>query len=145
METQPTWLDEFVARIPDDKRRADFLRYWHRLKRGNDEDELLQLVSFMSLLTSIMQDIPSECLRLAKELPKHPAQDRMDQLMKRMETVVGDLKDPAVSKRLEGLQSIVGTLERYGKNMELRLIMSIAMPAFLAGAFLAWFAIRLTH
>jgi hypothetical protein len=59
-ETAPTWLDEFVRRIPDAALRTDFLRYWGKLKKHNENDELLILVNFMGVLTAIMSTLPQE-------------------------------------------------------------------------------------
>jgi hypothetical protein len=144
-ELAPTWLDDFVQRIPNDALRADFLRYWGRLKRHNENDELLVLVNFMGVLTAIMSTLPQEALRLSRELPCDPSVERLDSCREGWEKFLTRLQEPALSKRLDTLGAIVQSLERFGRGFELRLLLAIVIPSYVAGAATVWLLMQLTH
>ena len=144
-EPAPTWLDEFVRRIPNDAMRADFLRYWARLKMHNENDELLVLVNFMGVLTAIMSTLPQEALRVARELPSDPTVERLDTCRDGWEKFLTRLQEPTLSKRLDTLGAIVQSLERFGRGFELRLLLAIVIPSYVAGAATIWLLMQLAH
>jgi len=49
-----------------------------KLKKHNENDELLILVNFMGVLTAIMSTLPQETLRVARELPHDPIVERLN-------------------------------------------------------------------
>jgi len=144
-EPAPTWLDEFLRRIPNDAMRADFLRYWGRLKMHNENDELLVLVNFMGVLTAIMSTLPQEALRVARELPSDPTVERLDTCREGWEKFLTRLQEPTLSKRLDTLGAIVQSLERFGRGFELRLLLAIVIPSYVAGAATIWLLMQLAH
>jgi hypothetical protein len=137
-EEPPTWLDEFVQRIPDSSMRTDFLRYWVRLKRHNENDELLMLVNFMGVLTAIMSTIPQEALRLARELPHDPVLERLETCRAGWEKFLSRVQEPVMCKRLDRLGGIIQNLERIGRHLETRLILALVIPSYLAGCVSVW-------
>jgi len=143
--TDPTWLDEFVQRIPNDKLRADFLRYWQKLRRTNEDDELLQLVTFMGVLVAIMQDIPSEALRLARDLPKDPILEKLESTRAGWNQLFDKMNEPELSKRIDAFNKAFGNLERYSKGTELRNNFAVAIASAIGGGFLTWFILQITH
>ena len=144
-ETPPTWLDEFVRRIPDAALRTDFLRYWGKLKKHNENDELLILVNFMGVLTAIMSTLPQEALRVARELPHDPIAERLNTCREGWEKFLTRLKEPTLSKRLDTLGTIVQSLERFGRGFELRLLLAIVIPSYVTGAVTVWLLMQLAH
>jgi len=144
-ETAPTWLDEFVRRIPDAALRTDFLRYWGKLKKHNENDELLILVNFMGVLTAIMSMMPQEALRVARELPHDPIVERLNTCREGWEKFLTRLQEPTLSKRLDTLGAIVQSLERFGRGFELRLLLAIVIPSYVAGAATVWLLMQLPH
>jgi hypothetical protein len=144
-ETPPTWLDEFVRRIPDAALRTDFLRYWGKLKKHNENDELLILVNFMGVLTAIMSTLPQEALRVARELPNDPIVERLNTCREGWEKFLTRLQEPALSKRLDTLGAIVQSLERFSRGFELRLLLAIVIPSYVAGAATVWLLMQLAH
>ena len=144
-ETAPTWLDEFVQRIPDAALRTDFLRYWSKLKKHNENDELLILVNFMGVLTAIMSTLPQEALRVARELPHDQTVERLNTCRDDWENFLVRLQEPALSKRLDALGAIVQSLERFGRGFELRLLLAIVIPSYVAGAATVWLLMQLPH
>lgn len=144
-EQSPTWLDEFVQRIPDAAMRADFLRYWGKLQRHNENDELLMLVSFMGVLTAIMSTLPQEALRLARELPRDALHERLDASREGWEKFLSRMQEPAMSKRLDNLGAIVQSLERFGRGFELRLLLALVIPSYLAGGVTVWLVMHFIH
>jgi hypothetical protein len=144
-ETAPTWLDDFVQRIPDAAMRTDFLRYWSKLKKHNENDELLILVNFMGVLTAIMSTLPQEALRVARELPNDPTVERLNACREGWETFLARLQEPVLSKRLDTLGTIVQSLERFGRGVELRLLLAIVIPSYVAGAATVWLLMQLPH
>jgi hypothetical protein len=144
-EAAPTWLDELVQRIPNDAMRADFLRYWGRLKKQNENDELLVLVNFMGVLTAIMSTLPQEALRVAKELPQDTTVERLNSCREGWEKFLARLQEPILSKRLDTLGAIVQSLERFGRGFELRLLLAIVIPSYVAGAATVWLLMQLPH
>jgi hypothetical protein len=141
----PTWLDEFVQRIPNDAMRADFLRYWGRLKKHNENDELLILVNFMGVLTAIMSTLPQEALRVARELPQDTTVERLNSCREGWEKFLNQLREPTVSKRLDTLGAITQSLERFGRGFEIRLLLAIVVPSYVAGAATVWLLMHLPH
>jgi hypothetical protein len=141
----PTWLDEFVQRIPNDAMRTDFLRYWGRLKKHNENDELLVLVNFMGVLTAIMSTLPQEALRIARELPRDPSVEQLNTCREGWEKFLVQLREPTVSKRLDTLGAIMQSLERFGRGFELRLLLAIVIPSYVAGAATIWLLMHLAH
>ena len=141
----PAWLDEFVQRIPDAALRTDFLRYWSKLKRHNENDELLILVNFMGVLTAIMSTLPQEALRVARELPHDQTIERLNTCREGWENFLVRLQEPALSKRLDTLGAIVQSLERFGRGFELRLLLAIVIPSYVAGAATVWLLMQLPH
>ena len=141
----PAWLDEFVQRIPDAALRTDFLRYWSKLKRHNENDELLILVNFMGVLTAIMSTLPQEALRVARELPHDQTVERLNTCRDGWENFLVRLQEPALSKRLDTLGTIVQSLERFGRGFELRLLLAIVIPSYVAGAATVWLLMQLPH
>jgi hypothetical protein len=141
----PTWLDEFVRRIPNDAMRTDFLRYWGRLKKHNENDELLVLVNFMGVLTAIMSTLPQEALRMARELPRDPSVEQLNTCREGWEKFLVQLREPTVSKRLDTLGAIVQSLERFGRGFELRLLLAIVIPSYVAGAATIWLLMHVAH
>ena len=141
----PTWLDDFVQRIPDAALRTDFLRYWSKLKRHNENDELLILVNFMGVLTAIMSTLPQEALRVARELPHDQTIERLNTCREGWENFLVRLQEPALSKRLDTLGSIVQSLDRFGRGFELRLLLAIVIPSYVAGAATVWLLMQLPH
>jgi len=144
-ETAPTWLDEFVRRIPDAALRTDFLRYWSKLKKHNENDELLVLVNFMGVLTAIMSTLPQEALRVARELPHDQTVERLNTCREGWETFLARLQEPTLSKRLDTLGAIVQSLERFSRGFELRLLLAIVIPSYVAGAATVWLLMQLPH
>ena len=144
-ETPPTWLDEVVRRIPDAALRTDFLRYWSRLKKHNENDELLILVNFMGVLTAIMSTLPQEALRVAREMPHDPIVERLNACREGWEEFLTRLQEPILSKRLDTLGTIVQSLERFGRGFELRLLLAIVIPSYVAGAATVWLLMQLAH
>ena len=141
----PAWLDEFVQRIPDAALRTDFLRYWSKLKKHNENDELLILVNFMGVLTAIMSTLPQEALRVARELPHDPTVERLNSCREGWEKFLTRLQEPTLSKRLDTLGAIVQSLERFGRGFELRLLLAIVIPSYVAGAATVWLLMQLPH
>ena len=141
----PAWLDEFVQRIPDAALRTDFLRYWGKLKKHNENDELLILVNFMGVLTAIMSTLPQEALRVARELPHDPIVERLNTCREGWEEFLVRLQEPALSKRLDTLGTIVRNLERFSRGFELRLLLAIVIPSYVAGAATIWLLMQLAH
>jgi hypothetical protein len=141
----PAWLDEFVQRIPDAALRTDFLRYWSKLKKHNENDELLILVNFMGVLTAIMSTLPQEALRVARELPHDQTVERLNTCREGWENFLMRLQEPALSKRLDTLGAIVKSLERFGRGFELRLLLAIVIPSYVAGAATVWLLMQLPH
>ena len=141
----PTWLDEFVQRIPNDAMRSDFLRYWGRLRMYNENDELLVLVNFMGVLTAIMSTLPQEALRVARELPQDANIERLNSCREGWEKFLTRLQEPALSKRLDTLGAIMQSLERFGRGFELRLLLAIFIPSYVAGAATIWLLMQLAH
>jgi len=141
----PAWLDEFVQRIPDAALRTDFLRYWSKLKKHNENDELLILVNFMGVLTAIMSTLPQEALRVARELPHDQTVERLNTCRDGWENFLVRLQEPALSKRLDTLGAIVQSLERFGRGFELRLLLAIVIPSYVAGAATVWLLMQLPH
>jgi len=125
--------------------RADFLRYWGRLKMHNENDELLVLVNFMGVLTAIMSTLPQEALRVARELPSDPTVERLDTCREGWEKFLTRLQEPTLSKRLDTLGAIVQSLERFGRGFELRLLLAIVIPSYVAGAATIWLLMQLAH
>ena len=144
-EMAPSWLDDFVQRIPDAALRTDFLRYWGKLKKHNENDELLILVNFMGVLTAIMSTLPQEALRVARELPNDPTIERLNTCREGWETFLARLQEPALSKRLDTLGAIVQSLERFSRGFELRLLLAIVIPSYVAGAATVWLLMQLPH
>ena len=141
----PAWLDEFVQRIPDAALRTDFLRYWSKLKKHNENDELLILVNFMGVLTAIMSTLPQEALRVARELPHDQTIERLNTCREGWENFLVRLQEPALSKRLDTLGAIVQSLDRFGRGFELRLLLAIVIPSYVAGAATVWLLMQLPH
>jgi hypothetical protein len=141
----PAWLDEFVQRIPDAALRTDFLRYWSKLKKHNENDELLILVNFMGVLTAIMSTLPQEALRVARELPHDQTVERLNTCREGWETFLACLQEPTLSKRLDTLGAIVQSLERFSRGFELRLLLAIVIPSYVAGAATVWLLMQLPH
>ena len=141
----PAWLDEFVQRIPDAALRTDFLRYWSKLKKHNENDELLILVNFMGVLTAIMSTLPQEALRVARELPHDQTVERLNTCREGWENFLVRLQEPALSKRLDTLGAIVQSLDRFGRGFELRLLLAIVIPSYVAGAATVWLLMQLPH
>ena len=50
-----------------------------------------------------------------------------------------------MSKRLDTLGAIVQSLERFSRGFELRLLLAIVIPSFVAGAATAWLLMQLPH
>jgi hypothetical protein len=144
-EESPTWLDEFVQRISNDALRADFLRYWGKLKKQNENDELLVLINFMGVLTAIMSTLPQEALRVARELPADPVLQRLETCREGWEKFLARLQEPTLSKRLDTLGTIIQSLERFGRGFELRLLLAIVIPSYVAGAATVWLLMQLPH
>jgi hypothetical protein len=141
----PAWLDEFVQRIPDAALQTDFLRYWSKLKKHNENDELLILVNFMGVLTAIMSTLPQEALRVARELPHDQTVERLNTCREGWETFLARLQEPTLSKRLDTLGAIVQSLERFSRGFELRLLLAIVIPSYVAGAATVWLLMQLPH
>ena len=141
----PTWLDEFVQRIPDAAMRADFLRYWSRLKLHNENDELLVLVNFMGVLTAIMSTVPQEALRLARELPRDSTIEQLNSCREGWEKLLNRLADPAVCKRLDNFAAGVQGLQRFSRGFELRLVLAIVIPSYVAGVATAWLLLHMAN
>jgi hypothetical protein len=55
------------------------------------------------------------------------------------------LQEPTLSKRLDTLGAIVQSLERFGRGFELRLLLAIVIPSYVAGAATVWLLMQLPH
>ena len=90
-----------------------------------------------------MQDIPAEALRVAHALPRDPTLEKLESTRQGWTMLLDQMKDPEVSKRIDSLQKIMGSVEHFGRGMEIRLLLAIAFPSFIAGGFFLWFCLYL--
>ncbi len=101
------------------------------------------LVSFMGVLTAIMSTMPQEALRLVRELPRDTVHDRLDASREGWEKFLARMQEPAMSERLDHLGTIVQSLERFGRGFELRLLLALVVPSYLAGGVTVWLVLQL--
>jgi hypothetical protein len=96
-------------------------------------------------LTAIMSTLPQEALRVARELPQDTTVERLNSCREGWEKFLNQLREPTVSKRLDTLGAITQSLERFGRGFEIRLLLAIVIPSYVAGAATVWLLMHLPH